>query len=121
MTIEEKARAYDEALKVLHKYDGAHIMFTQDLKEEIFPELKESEDERIRKAIIDIIKFQKEQQCHIDGAIYDEMVAWLEKQGEIGKVSYETVEKEKEDCVNDETNAPTEYVDVLPRLKSRDS
>ena len=52
MTQEEKARAYDEALKVLHKYDGANIMFTQDLKEEMFPELKESEDEMIRKEII---------------------------------------------------------------------
>ena len=49
LSIEEKAKCYDEALKVLHKYDGANIMFTQDLKEEMFPELKESEDERIRK------------------------------------------------------------------------
>jgi hypothetical protein len=48
MTIEEKAKAYDEALKVLHKYDGANIMFSQSLKEEMFPELKESEDEKIR-------------------------------------------------------------------------
>ena len=38
-----------------------------------------SKDERIRKAIIDIIKSQKEQQCHIDSAIYDEMISWLEK------------------------------------------
>lgn len=52
LTIEEKAKAYDEALKVLHKYDSANIMFTQDLKEEMFPELKESEDERIRKEIV---------------------------------------------------------------------
>ena len=53
LTIEQKAKAYDEALKVLHKYDGANIMFTQDLKEEMFPELKEEdEDERTRKEIV---------------------------------------------------------------------
>ena len=55
LSIEEKAKAYDEVLKVLHKYDGANIMFSQSLKEEMFPELaesKESEDERVRKAII---------------------------------------------------------------------
>ena len=50
--------------------------------ESLFPELKESEDERIRKEIIDIIKSQKEQQCHIDGAVFDEMCAWLESLAE---------------------------------------
>ena len=43
---------------------------------------KESEDERIRREIIDIIKSQKEQQCHIDSTIYDKHIAWLKKQGE---------------------------------------
>lgn len=81
MTTEEKARAYDEALKVLHKYDGIHIMFTQDLKEEMFPELKESEDERIRKEMI--FYFKEEMplcsiQEHADKM--KEFVAWLEKQ-----------------------------------------
>lgn len=51
LSIKEKAKAYDEALKVLHKYDGVNIMFSQSLKEEMFPELKESEDERMRKCV----------------------------------------------------------------------
>lgn len=74
MTQEEKAKAYDEALKVLHKYDGAHIMFTQDLKEEMFPELKESEDERIRKALIEFVKSR--------GGFKQEYIAWLENKAE---------------------------------------
>ena len=83
MDVEEKAKAYDEALKVLHKYDGANIMFTQDLKEEMFPELKESEskDERIRKAIIQFFELQD------DNTTYSlipkkDILVWLEKQGE---------------------------------------
>ena len=58
LSIEQKAKAYDEALKVLHKYDGANIMFSQSLKEEMFPELKESEDERTRKEIVRFIRME---------------------------------------------------------------
>ena len=88
LTIEQKAKAYDEALKVLHKYDGANIMFTQDLKEEMFPELKEDEDEftwlknyiseEVHYLSMDIrdcedkLKLQKLQKS----------LAWIEKQGE---------------------------------------
>ena len=79
-TIEEKAKAYDEALKVLHKYDGANIMFTQDLKEEMFPELKENEDERIRKELLAWLKSRDGQTLPIDK--YNAAIAWLDKQGE---------------------------------------
>lgn len=79
LTIEQKAKAYDEALKVLHKYDGANIMFTQDLKEEMFPELKESEDERIRKRIYDYINVTLDDN---ESTEKEKWLAWLEKQGE---------------------------------------
>ena len=60
MTQEEKAKAYDEALKVLHKYDGANIMFSQDLKEEMFPELKESEYDKTKR-MLDVISYKMSQ------------------------------------------------------------
>lgn len=95
MTIEEKAKAYDKARKVIKDNlnalneiteTGAEIVNIQSIKNcfyRAFPELKERVDsERIRGAIIDIIKSQKEQQCHIDSTIYDEMIAWLGKQVE---------------------------------------
>lgn len=44
--------------------------------DEIFPELKESEGERIRKEIISALKFAN------DGGIYDKHIAYLEKQKE---------------------------------------
>jgi len=81
MTQEEKAVAYDRALEVLHKYDGANIMFSQSLKEEMFPELKESDDERIRKELIDIVKCAYKRGVIILGEKEKEKyIAWLEKQ-----------------------------------------
>ena len=83
MTESEKAKAYDEALKKAkgiinyykeHNRDEAAI---EDL-ETIFPELKESEDEKIRKALV---KFHKST-IDIDGIKGADILAWLEKQGE---------------------------------------
>jgi hypothetical protein len=86
LSIEEKAQAYDNALQVLHKYDGANIMFSQDLKEEMFPELAESEDERIREDIIRCLKYSgikpdRPINPHVRTTMKDALV-WLEKQDE---------------------------------------
>ena len=53
MTQEEKAKAYDEALK---KAKSFQEKFGGDYAGYIFPELKESEDELIRKRLINLIK-----------------------------------------------------------------
>ena len=83
LTIEQKAKAYDEALKVLHKYDGANIMFTQDLKEEMFPELKEEdEDEKIRKVIIEHFAGSHSSMYPYKGFTKEQIITWLEKQDE---------------------------------------
>ena len=115
MTIEQKAKRYDEALERAKKewldnLDGAYTNYRERL-EIIFPELKESEDERIRKELLEHCKNQAKPYIQTGNKCpqIQSWIAWLEKQGEIGKVSYETAEKEKEDCVNNETNAPTEY------------
>ena len=53
MTQEEKAKRYDEAIKKAKskiKNDKDHIIYEDDVIE-IFPELIESEDERIRKEL----------------------------------------------------------------------
>lgn len=58
LTTEQKAKRYDEVIEKLRSlhddYDTVSTLI--DIKEElenIFPELKESEDEKIRKALID--------------------------------------------------------------------
>ena len=51
MTEKEKAKAYDEALKkasAAHKDEDRHLKATL---ERIFPELKEDDDERIKKRV----------------------------------------------------------------------
>jgi hypothetical protein len=80
MTIEEKAKAYDEALaraKKLCEYPTTQP-FVSTL-EEIFPELAESEDEKIRKAIVNAIHNYA---YRLEEKIPTEWLVWLEKQKE---------------------------------------
>ena len=75
MTEKEKAEAYDKAIERANKSYGKIIA------EEIFPELKESKDERIKKAIIEF--FESED----DNTTYSlvrkkDIIAWLERQCE---------------------------------------
>lgn len=62
MTQEEKAKAYDEALEVMRQWIApCHTKEQLDaLKKSVFPELRESEDERIRKELIETINCMKE-------------------------------------------------------------
>ena len=74
MTEKEKAKAYDEAIERAKKLYGNGIT------EEIFPELKERDDERIKKNCIHFLECQKQ----YDAATFaiEECIDWLEKQGE---------------------------------------
>ena len=83
MTQEEKAKAYDEALERAKEYWETDNDNTLDIKakgtmEYLFPELKESEDERMKKTIIHALRgdviLNKKQATRA--------IAWLEKQGE---------------------------------------
>ena len=78
LSIEGKAKRYDEALKVANKYKDTHIMFPS-IKDEMFPELKESEDEVIRKELIAFVKSRLAgfPQC-------DKYLTWIEKQDKRG-------------------------------------
>ena len=85
MTQEEKAKAYDEAIEKLRNFyrDYDTVSCLIDVKEELanlFPELKESEDERIR----EWIKKELENNYVDDGIINNilaaKALAWLEKQ-----------------------------------------
>lgn len=78
LTIEEKARAYDKAIEVAQKLyqdcpngKNDRLYHTTDL-EKIFPQLCESEDEKIRKELIEFVKSR--------GGFKQEYIAWLEKQ-----------------------------------------
>ena len=98
LSIEEKAKAYDEAVsKSIEFYTlckKCGVKETVDFLEDIFSELKESEDERIRKELIEFIKSR--------GGFKQEYIDWLEKQGEKpqGKTALEASNEEKVDNAN---------------------
>ena len=84
LSIKEKADRYDEALKKIKMLLGTGSSFSREELEFVFSELKESEDEKIRKWLITTLKSLNNSPVQIDGA-YEMMlpaIAWLEKQGE---------------------------------------
>ncbi len=92
MTTEQKAKSYDEiAKRAMTKLEEAKVFDYDDEQTahvirqtvyDIVPELKESDDEKIRKAIRTIILSSDAKQCQIVGVSQSDMFAWLEKQGE---------------------------------------
>lgn len=73
-------KKYKEALERASKLRVQNPFDTvSQMMEHVFPELKESEDERIRRELIKFIKKRNRSGCDYD---YDKWIAWLEKQGE---------------------------------------
>ena len=97
MSTEEKANAYDNALnkakqllsKCKRVSDKASMIYRAEDIESMFPELKESEDERIRKEI-------KQHFLHLDDSFPDKAkwLDWLEKKNEQKPYS------QREKCIN---------------------
>ena len=91
---------YKEALKKIREGlqslpDGTKISgVTRAFLEEVFPELQESEDERIRKELIRETKGSEERLFEV--VTNEEFIDWLEKQGEQNF----TDNKEKLDLLN---------------------
>ena len=92
LSINEKAKAYDEALKkaiAAHKDEDRHLKATL---ERIFPELKESDDEKIRRWIIDDIRYNINSEP-LNNSEYkkkaEKAIAWLENQRDKDKLIQE--------------------------------
>lgn len=84
LTIEEKAKRYDKALERAKLYVSDDMEQVEDLITYIFPETKESEDERIRKNFITFFKdeYGTNSSAYFAGIKVKEIIAWLEKQGQ---------------------------------------
>ena len=114
-TIEEKARAYDEAIKIAKKYwNSPRTCFDINALTEMFPELKESEDEKIRKMLIEFFGRGLEYNSSTNGVPDKDIVRWLEKQGEKlqGKSTLEAAKEDKVDsqnCVNPADKIETKF------------
>ena len=87
MTEKEKAKAYDEAIERAKKWHNiSNPIYCNIITEKIFPELKESEDEEIRKEIISILR---NAYWTSNRNRFNKLVAWLEKQGDKDKLIQE--------------------------------
>lgn len=85
MTTEEKAKAYDEVREIIA------LKFGSNVAEEIFSKFEETENEKIRKALINVFDTHKDYEMFFGVSVKD-ILSWLEKQGE-----QKTVEWGKED------------------------
>ena len=87
LSIEEKAKAYDEALrKARNIVNSINVgLIGKNSFEAVFPELRESEDERIRKELINEINRLWENNYSPWPSSFEKKnkyITWLEKQGE---------------------------------------
>lgn len=85
MTTDEKAKAYEMALEGARKelgVDRKEWEVVQQVLHNIFPELRESEDERIRKAIVGLIEELQRSDKNFAGVELADMLSYLEKQKE---------------------------------------
>lgn len=75
-------KAYKEALERAKESlkDGGLSQNSIDYIQSIFPELKVSEDERVRKALIDFFNRGAENGARTNGVCDKDILAWLEKQ-----------------------------------------
>ena len=78
MTIEEKAKAYDEALEKAKEYvkKGYDVLMP-----DLFPVLRESEDERVRKFLIGEFERRRDGWEYPDISV-ESILSWLERQKE---------------------------------------
>ncbi len=90
LTTEQKAERYDKALEKAK--NGMKLILMKVIEgifEEIFSELKESEDEKIRKKLLssfkDIMASADEDELWY-GLPYNDIIVWLEKQGKDSQV-----------------------------------
>lgn len=73
-------RKYKEALEWMQSlYSGLHGA-TKEEAEKYFPELKDSEDERIVKCLLNYFNHVRYNGLDLKGTDVDEVIVWLEKQ-----------------------------------------
>jgi hypothetical protein len=85
LSIAEKAKAYDELLVKLQEAKVDNNVCDERyccVIDDIVPELKESEEEKIRKTLIDFFSKGAKNGAQTNGIYDKDIIAWLEKQGE---------------------------------------
>ena len=112
LSIEEKAKAYDDLLVKLQEAKVDNKVCNERyccVIDDIVPELKENEDERIRREIINYIKVSKPNYNEFKD--YSSWIDWLEKQSdkdnlikELGKYKVKYTQEVLEKHINSMSN-----------------
>ena len=124
MTTEEKAKYYDEAKARISKAFNDNRC-TIGFMNEIFPELAESEDEKIRKELISFVRHDGWKFTKLTKEEKESWIAWLEKQTEEksqGKSALEAAKEENIDNQNCVKSYAQEHIGdkVEPKFKVGD-
>jgi hypothetical protein len=85
LSIEEKAKRYDEALEKFHQFIDGYTRreISKEILEDIFHELRDFDNEKIRKALVKYFTSRiTNPDYEICGVPFNDVLAWLEKQGE---------------------------------------
>ena len=92
MDYEKKYKEALERARGFYNNEECRVGMTPIDLEVIFPELRENEEEKIRKGIISTLKFANH------NGIYDKYIEWLEKQDEKlrGKTALEAIKEPKD-------------------------
>ena len=83
----------------------------------LFPELKESEDERIRKELLTFFRESIHGGHILTNKEYDSWIAWLEKQGESSSTIHYWTEEEIEPIISDYLRGAEHYGGMIGRLR----
>ena len=112
MDYEEKYKeALERARKLQKTCDNTAVI---GWCEYIFPELKESENEKIRKALIEMVHDTTYDELWVDYNVHkEEALAWLEKQGEQKSFDYENANIQQKDFAPQEDAPRYSIGDVL--------
>lgn len=102
MDYEKKYKESLEKARELYNDERTHVGMTPIYLTEIFPELKDSEDERIRKKLIDLIYKVYANTSYITCVEHEDMLSWIEKQSKKSqsKSALESINEEKVDNSN---------------------
>lgn len=111
-------KKYKESLELARDYYKANLKLDKAdenlVLEDIFPELKESEDEKIRKALLEMVHDTTGDELWVDYNVHKEdALAWLEKQGEKKPFDYENANIQQKDFAPQEDAPRYSIGDVL--------
>ena len=119
LSIEEKAKRYDEAIEIARKIKNGEPINVPDgtlISDVIFPELKESESERIRKFLIDYfscIKSTLDDDGIWKGFQIDDIIAYIERQEAQKPVWSEYDEHKVKDIIYYLNEAKKQYASTI--------